>query len=164
MQHPESKILSLEEALQVRNACKVNKQRVVFTNGCFDILHKGHAAYLYAARKLGDFLIVGLNSDTSVKLQNKSISRPLQDESSRALLLASFCFVDAVVLFSEETPHLLIAALLPDILVKGGDYKVEEIVGYKEVVENGGKVTTLDFIPGYSTSAIENKIIADRCS
>jgi rfaE bifunctional protein nucleotidyltransferase chain/domain len=163
MQHPESKILSLEEALQVRNACKEKKLKVVFTNGCFDILHKGHAAYLYEARNLGDFLLVGLNSDTSVKLQNKSISRPLQDETSRALLLASFAFVDAVVLFNEETPFHLIDTLLPDILVKGGDYKVEEIVGYNEVVGNGGKVVTIDFIPGYSTSAIENKIIADRC-
>lgn len=164
MKHPESKIMNWEQALSFRNTCKKNHQKVVFTNGCFDILHKGHVAYLYEARNLGDCLIVGLNADVSVKLQNKSISRPLQDESSRALLLASFSFVDAVVLFSEETPQNLIAYLLPDILVKGGDYKPENIVGYNEVVNNGGKVLTLDFIPGYSTSAIENKIIKDRCS
>ncbi len=132
-------------------------KRIVFTNGCFDILHLGHIDYLSKAADLGNFLIVGLNSDVSVNML-KGNTRPIQDETSRAMVLASLGFVDAVVLFSEETPYDLINLTQPDILVKGADYKPEDIVGYDIVKNKGGEVVTLEFLEGYSTSAIERKI------
>ncbi len=137
---------------------KKEGQKVVFTNGCFDILHKGHVSYLAEAAALGNKLVIGLNDDDSVKRQNKSINRPLQDESSRAFVLASLGFVDAVILFNEETPLELIKTLQPNILVKGADYNIENIVGAKEVLAAGGEVKTIDLISGYSTTAIEKKI------
>lgn len=131
--------------------------KVVFTNGCFDLVHQGHIDYLSKARDLGDVLVVGLNTDASVR-RLKGPRRPINDEYSRALLLASMLFVDYVVLFGEDTPYELIKTLQPDILVKGSDYRPEDIVGYDIVMAKGGKVETLDFLPGFSTTAIEQKI------
>lgn len=131
--------------------------KVVFTNGCFDILHRGHIDYLSKASELGDIFIIGLNSDKSDR-RLKGPSRPIQDEYSRALILASLSFVDKVVIFDEDTPYELIKVVQPDILVKGGDYKPEEIAGYDIVTAKGGQVITLPFLEGYSTTAIENKI------
>ncbi|MCO6495748.1 MAG: D-glycero-beta-D-manno-heptose 1-phosphate adenylyltransferase [Bacteroidetes bacterium] len=159
MRHPKNKIVSLEEGMRIIASQKIFDKKVVFTNGCFDIIHRGHIEYLFAARELGNFLVIGLNSDNSVRKLGKSPSRPLQDEISRATTLASLFFVDLVIIFDEETPHQLISNILPNILVKGADYKPEEIVGYKEVVENGGEVKTIPFIAGYSTTAIEQKIL-----
>lgn len=130
---------------------------IVFTNGCFDLLHFGHLHYLAAARALGDKLVVGINGPDSVQ-RLKGVNRPINDEATRLNTLAALSFVDLVVSFSEDTPAELIDTLIPDILVKGGDYKIEDIVGAEIVLEKGGQVKTLDFIPGYSTSLIEAKI------
>jgi rfaE bifunctional protein nucleotidyltransferase chain/domain len=132
-------------------------KKIVFTNGCFDILHKGHVDYLAKAADLGDILVLGLNTDESVS-KLKGPHRPIQDEQSRMLIMASLGFVDAVVLFNEPTPLKLIELVQPDVLVKGSDYNIEQIVGYDVVMAKGGEVKTIDFIPGYSTSAIEKKI------
>ena len=132
-------------------------KKVVFTNGCFDLLHLGHIDYLSKAKDLGDILIIGLNTDKSVR-NIKGESRPITDEFSRASILASLSFVDAVIFFGEETPYDLINFVQPDILVKGSDYNEEDIVGYDIVKAKGGEVKTLDFLVGYSTSAIEKKI------
>ena len=136
---------------------KADGNKVVFTNGVFDLLHIGHITYLAQAAELGDKLIVGLNADSSVK-RIKGEDRPVNDQNSRALLLAALFFVDAVVVFEEDTPRQLITALLPDVLVKGADYAIENIVGGKEVLANGGEVKTLGFIEGYSSTAIIQKI------
>jgi rfaE bifunctional protein nucleotidyltransferase chain/domain len=130
---------------------------VVFTNGCFDILHHGHIDYLSKAADLGDILIVGLNSDSSVK-KLKGDKRPVNNENDRAMILASLNFIKAVVLFEEETPYELIKAINPDILVKGSDYAVEKIVGYDIVKAHGGEIKTIDFLEGYSTSDLITKI------
>ncbi len=140
-------------------ACWVQKLQaqgcqVVFTNGCFDLLHPGHVAYLEAARSLGDALIVGVNTDASVARLNKGPGRPLNPEADRARVLAGLACVDRVVLFGEDTPLALISALHPDVLVKGGDYKLEEIVGREVVLARGGRVLALPFVPGYSTTAL----------
>jgi D-glycero-beta-D-manno-heptose 1-phosphate adenylyltransferase len=135
--------------------------KVVFTNGCFDILHVGHITYLAQAADLGDYFIIGLNTDQSVKRQEKGDDRPINQEEDRALVLASLSFVDAVVLFDEDTPLRLIQELEPDVLVKGGDYDPEEsnpeskkyIVGSDIVRSKGGKVETISFVPGYSTTS-----------
>ncbi|HEX3384247.1 MAG TPA: D-glycero-beta-D-manno-heptose 1-phosphate adenylyltransferase [Mucilaginibacter sp.] len=132
-------------------------KKVVFTNGVFDLLHIGHITYLAKASELGDKLIIGLNSDSSVK-RIKGDDRPVNDQNSRAALLAALFFVDGIVLFEENTPLNLITALMPDILVKGADYAIENIVGGKEVVANGGEVKTIDFVEGYSSTSIINKI------
>ena len=129
--------------------------KIVFTNGCFDILHRGHIEYLSQAHDLGNILIIGLNSDASVK-RIKGDGRPVQDETSRALLLASLRFVDAVVLFDEDTPLELIKFIEPDILLKGGDYSEETIVGADFVRAHGGEVVTIPLTEGYSTSIILN--------
>lgn len=134
------------------------QKKIVFTNGCFDILHLGHVDYLSKASDCGDFFILGLNSDASVKLLKKGDSRPLQDEHSRSMIMASLSFVDAVILFDEETPYDLIRFVQPDVLVKGADYKVEEIAGHDIVLAKGGEVKLIDIVEGYSTSAIERKI------
>ena len=133
-------------------------KKIVFTNGCFDILHLGHIDYLAAASELGDLLIVGLNTDDSVN-KIKGNNRPIQDEVSRAFVLASLGFVDAVVFFGEDTPYNLIKRIQPDVLVKGADYKPEEIVGYDIVKNKGGEIITIEFLEGYSTTAIEKKIL-----
>ena len=132
-------------------------KKVVFTNGVFDLLHIGHVTYMAKASELGDKLIIGLNSDSSVK-KIKGDDRPVNDQDSRAALLAALFFVDAIVLFEEDTPLNLISTLLPDILVKGADYTIENIVGAKEVLANGGEVKTIDFVEGYSSTSIIQKI------
>jgi rfaE bifunctional protein nucleotidyltransferase chain/domain len=140
---------------------RLKDEKIVFTNGCFDILHRGHAEYLAQAASLGDILLIGLNSDQSVK-KLKGDPRPLQDEYSRALLIASLRFVTGVILFDEDTPYRLIQRVVPDILVKGGDYKEEDIVGADIVRENGGEVVTVDFTDGYSSSNIIDKMRQSR--
>ncbi len=152
------KILNTQSLTVNLTRWRFQQKRIVFTNGCFDILHLGHLDYLSKAKDLGDLLMVGLNSDQSVKKLGKGVNRPIQDENSRALILASLHFVDAVVLFDEETPYKLIKTVQPDVLVKGSDYRPEEIVGYEIVKNKGGEVVTIDFLPGYSTSLIEEKI------
>lgn len=127
--------------------------KVVFTNGCFDILHRGHVEYLAKAADMGDVLVVGLNTDASVK-RLKGEERPINNQDARALVLASLGFVDAVVLFDEDTPYELIKTIRPDVLVKGADYKPEEIVGYDIVTSYGGKVETVPLVEGYSTTSI----------
>ena len=125
--------------------------RIVFTNGCFDLLHRGHVEYLSKASDKGDVLVVGLNTDASVR-RLKGESRPVNDEDARAIVLASLACIDAVVLFGEDTPYELIKVVRPDVLVKGADYKPEEIVGYDIVTSYGGKVETVDLVEGYSTT------------
>jgi len=137
---------------------RVLGERIVFTNGCFDILHFGHVHYLAAARDLGHRLVVGVNSDASVR-SLKGPNRPIQDERTRLHLLASLAFVDAVVLFGEDTPYALIAMLRPDVLVKGGDWQPAQIVGADLVLANGGEVRSLPFVEGFSTTRIEAKIL-----
>jgi rfaE bifunctional protein nucleotidyltransferase chain/domain len=132
-------------------------KKIVFTNGCFDILHKGHVEYLSKARDLGDILIIGLNTDASVS-RLKGSGRPVQDQSSRALVLASLRFVEAVVFFEEDTPYNLIDLVKPDVLVKGGDYSEENIVGADVVKANGGEVVVIPLVVGYSTSGIIQKL------
>lgn len=136
---------------------RFRQNKIVFTNGCFDILHRGHIEYLAKASSFGDILIVGLNSDKSVK-SIKGPSRPLQDEITRSLVLASLQFVDKVILFDEDTPYELIKIVQPDILVKGADYKPEQIVGYDIVKAKGGEIITIDLTEGYSTTGIINKM------
>jgi rfaE bifunctional protein nucleotidyltransferase chain/domain len=152
-----SKIADLP-ALQAKvTEWKQQEQKVVFTNGVFDLLHVGHLTYMAKAAQLGDKLIIGLNSDASVK-RLKGESRPVNNQDSRGMLLAALFFVDAVVLFEEDTPLNLISTLLPDVLVKGADYQIENIAGAKEVLANGGEVKTITFVDGYSSTAIINKI------
>jgi rfaE bifunctional protein nucleotidyltransferase chain/domain len=155
MRSSDSKVFSLHELKEVLSQKK--NEHVVFTNGCFDILHRGHVSYLQNARNLGDFLIVGVNSDHSVS-RLKGPTRPIQNEEDRAFILAGLECVDAVILFEEDTPIRLIEQLLPNVLVKGGDYVIEEIVGYDVVTKNGGLVTTLPFVDGKSTSNIVKKM------
>ena len=152
-----NKLLS-REALEMKLAeWRSAGKTIVFTNGCFDILHRGHVEYLAQAADLGDKLIVGLNTDASVK-RLKGESRPVNDEKSRALLLSALQFVDVVVFFDEDTPYELIKQLQPDILVKGNDYKPEEIIGYDIVTAKGGKVLTIDLVEGFSTTNIIKRL------
>lgn len=151
------KILSRERLPALLHQWRQQQLRVVFTNGCFDLLHLGHVDYLEKSRQLGDKLIVGLNTDASVS-RIKGPFRPLQDEMSRARIMASLLFVDAVVLFDEDTPYELIRQVNPDILVKGDDYAVGNIVGYDIVQQKGGEVKTIPLVKGYSTSGIVDKI------
>jgi D-glycero-beta-D-manno-heptose 1-phosphate adenylyltransferase len=152
-----NKILTLPDLERRLAQWHIIGKTVVFTNGCFDILHAGHIASLTEAAKHGDVLIVGLNADASIK-GLKGPNRPVNDENARALLLASLLMVDAVVLFSEPTPLELILSIKPDVLVKGGDYKVEDIAGAKEVMSWEGKVIINPIIEGFSTTSIINKI------
>ncbi|OYT12411.1 MAG: D-glycero-beta-D-manno-heptose 1-phosphate adenylyltransferase [Bacteroidetes bacterium 4572_112] len=153
-----AKIVDNESLMSLINTWKSNGEKIVFTNGCFDIIHQGHIDYLAKASDLGSKLIIGVNTDRSVSAI-KGKHRPIQDEYSRLMILAAMQFVDALILFDEDTPIDLITKIVPNVLVKGSDYKAENIVGYKVVTENGGRVETLDFLEGYSTSGIENKII-----
>lgn len=148
------KILDVDVKLQ---EWKKQGLKIVFTNGCFDILHIGHLSYLLKAASLGDKLIIGLNTDASVR-KLKGENRPVNELKSRALMLAALYFVDAVVVFEEETPLELIKQILPDVLVKGGDYTIATIVGAAEVQANGGKVEIVKFLDGYSSTSIINKI------
>lgn len=136
-----------------KNQQKPAGQKVVFTNGCFDLLHVGHVRYLQQAKSLGDFLVIGVNSDASVK-RLKGPSRPVQNENDRAEILAALAAVDAVVIFDEETPYELIKEIQPDVLVKGGDWAVETIVGHDIVMARGGVVKSLQFVEGRSTTEI----------
>ncbi|RAU84203.1 D-glycero-beta-D-manno-heptose 1-phosphate adenylyltransferase [Pontibacter arcticus] len=151
------KIFALPALEQQLNVWRGQGCKIVFTNGCFDILHLGHVDYLEKARQLGDKLILGLNTDASIS-RIKGPSRPLQDEMSRARVMASLLFVDAIVLFNEDTPLELIKAVQPDILVKGDDYSVENIVGQDIVTAKGGEVKTVPLVKGYSTTNIVKKI------
>lgn len=157
MEKAVDKIKDLTAAASLVRQWKENGKRIVFTNGCFDILHLGHVDYLEKAKSLGDVLVVGLNTDSSVS-RFKGPQRPLQDEASRARIMASLMSVDLVVLFDEDTPLRLISVLLPHILVKGSDYLAENIVGADVVQNAGGVVKTIDFVPGYSTTKIVEKI------
>ena len=152
-----NKILDWNSAKEKVNQWKNQNFKVVFTNGCFDIIHPGHVDYLEKAKRLGDKLVIGLNSDHSIKIL-KGATRPINDASYRQTILSAFEFVDAVVLFEEETPLNLIQELKPDILVKGGDYTVENIVGAKEIIRNGGKVEIISFLEGYSSTKVITKI------
>ena len=152
------KIFSSPEDIQhLLNIWRFNDQKIVFTNGCFDLLHLGHIDYLAKAADLGNRLVVGLNSDASTS-GIKGPSRPITDQLSRSAILAALSFVDAVILFDEPTPATLIATVMPDVLVKGADYTIDQIVGADLVLAKGGEVKTIEFLPGYSTSAIESKI------
>jgi rfaE bifunctional protein nucleotidyltransferase chain/domain len=154
----QSKIFENAQALiPVLTQWKQSGQEVVFTNGCFDLVHRGHIDSLAKAAAFGDRLIVGLNSDVSVKLL-KGQNRPLVDQQSRAVLLASLLMVDAVVLFNEETPYELIRSIQPDVLVKGSEYQVEEIAGYDIVLASGGRVERIDLTEGFSTTDLIQKI------
>ena len=154
----QSKIFSNPELESQLVKWRSTNQKVVFTNGCFDLLHLGHVDYLAKARGLGDKLIIGLNTDASVK-RLKGPSRPIKDELSRAHILAAMQFVDAVIFFDEETPIDLISRVKPDVLVKGGDYTIEGIVGHEFVLKNGGEVCTIEFVAGYSSSTLIDKIV-----
>lgn len=159
-QQLKDKITSKEAALALITSLKNSKKRIVFTNGCFDILHPGHVDYLSQARDAGDFLVLGLNTDASVRLLNKAANRPVNNEQARAMVLAGLASVDAIVYFNEQTPYELIKFLKPEVLVKGDDYKVENIVGYDVVKENGGEVITIPFLTGYSTTKLIEKILS----
>ncbi|MGE0568283.1 MAG: D-glycero-beta-D-manno-heptose 1-phosphate adenylyltransferase [Bacteroidia bacterium] len=152
------KVVSVGEIEKFVNVLRIYGKKIVFTNGCFDILHLGHVDYLNQARDSGDALIIGLNTDSSVKRQNKGENRPVNNEESRAKLLAALSCVDAVVLFEDETPYELIKLIQPDVLVKGDDYKAEDIVGYDIVKKRGGEVITIPLVKGYSTTSLINKI------
>ena len=146
-----------KEAENTLSLWRFKDDKIVFTNGCFDILHRGHIEYLAKAASLGTKLVIGLNTDASVK-RLKGDSSPVNDENARALLLASLVFVDKVILFDTDTPRDLIDFVQPDVLVKGGDYKPEEIVGYDIVKAKGGEIVTLDFVEGYSTTSLIEKM------
>ena len=160
-----SKIVSLEMVMALVKVWKQNDEKIVFTNGCFDILHLGHVTYLAKAASLGNHLIVALNSDDSVRLLNKAPNRPIHDENARQCVVAGLGFVDAVLLFQDTTPLSAIEAILPDVLVKGADYDAKErdkssvkyIVGSDIVLKNGGKVETIDLVKGHSTTGILSK-------
>lgn len=162
----QAKIYTLETLSPHLHAWDFKGNKIVFTNGCFDIIHRGHIDYLAKASDCGDKLIVAINSDASVKRQGKSSSRPLQDEQTRAMIMAAFHFVNAVIIFDEDTPLELIKEIKPSVLVKGADYDAHEtnkeskkyIVGSDVVKANGGEVKTIEFLEGFSTTAIENKI------
>jgi rfaE bifunctional protein nucleotidyltransferase chain/domain len=156
-----NKIKSLREALKVVKSLKSKGKKVVFTNGCFDILHYGHVSYLQKARRLGDFLVIGLNSDKSVK-RLKGKDRPINTQKDRANILSALECVDLVVIFEQDTPIHLIQAFSPDILVKGGDWDAETIVGANFVRSQGGKVSVIKYIKGYSTTRTIAKLSGCR--
>ena len=153
------KIFTIDALQHQLKRWRLHNKKVVFTNGVFDILHEGHIASLSEAASYGSVLIVGINTDASVK-RLKGESRPVNNENSRALLLASLVITDAVILFNEDTPLHLITTLLPDVLVKGGDYTLDQIVGAKEVMANGGEVKIVPLLDGFSTTAIIEKMKA----
>lgn len=150
-------LLSLEEFLKIRKKIKEEGKKLVFTNGVFDIIHRGHVDYLNRAKALGDYLVVALNSDESVK-RLKGEERPINKLEDRAFVLANLKAVDFVVSFEEDTPFEIISAIVPDVLVKGGDWKIDQIVGRDIVEANGGKVYSLPYVENYSTTNIINKM------
>ena len=147
----------LDNVINAINNHKIDSKKIVFTNGCFDILHVGHIRYLLEAKSLGDILVIGINSDKSVK-ELKGSSRPINSLSDRALMLSELSYVDYVISFEEQTPLKLIKIIMPDILVKGGDYTVETVVGSSEVIHSGGQVKLLQFHNGYSSTNYIDKI------
>ena len=154
----ESKIVrNREELIPTLNQWKFKEEKIVFTNGCFDILHRGHVDYLAKAANLGTKLIIGLNTDHSIR-RLKGVNRPVNNQEARATLLASLIFTDKIILFEEDTPFDLICFIQPDILVKGNDYQPENIVGYDIVKAKGGEVVTIELTPGFSATSILNKI------
>ena len=153
----DKRILDLVSVQRLCNIWRMKGDRIVFTNGCFDILHRGHVEYLLEAAALGDRLVIGLNSDASVKRQNKGPERPLNDELSRAKVLAALRLVDAVVIFDQDTPLELIQAIGPDVLVKGGDWPEDKIVGADLVKARGGSVHSLKLVDGFSTTGLVEK-------
>jgi rfaE bifunctional protein nucleotidyltransferase chain/domain len=154
----EHKIVTLSEAIERRTAWKSAREKVVFTNGCFDILHLGHVDYLEKSSEFGTKMIVAVNSDASVRTLEKGVERPVNSEYARARLIAALGFVSMVIIFGESTPLELIQALTPDVLVKGDDYTIETIVGAKEVLAAGGAVKTIALVPDYSTTKIIQKL------
>ena len=147
----------IKDNINIIKKIKAERRKIVFTNGCFDLLHVGHIRYLSQAKKLGDFLIIGLNSDRSVK-KLKGKDRPINSFEDRATLLSALNSVDLVIKFEEQTPENLIKDIVPDVLVKGGDYNIKDIVGYQIVIQNGGQVKTLSFYDGYSSTNYIDKI------
>ena len=155
--YTKAKILSRADAVRKMAQSRAIGKTIAFTNGCFDILHQGHIFSLSEAAKQGNYLVVGLNADSSVK-RLKREPRPVNSQDARAILLASLVMVEAIVLFEEDTPLELIKALLPDVLVKGGDYTVEQIAGAKEVIANGGRVVINPILEGFSTTGIIGQV------
>ncbi|MFN3135948.1 MAG: D-glycero-beta-D-manno-heptose 1-phosphate adenylyltransferase [Candidatus Kryptonium sp.] len=156
------RIVSVDEIVEIVKSLKSEGKRVVFTNGCFDILHRGHVEYLAKAKGFGDVLIVGLNSDLSVK-QIKGDGRPIVSQEDRAFILSNLVFVDYVVIFDEPTPYELISKIIPDVLVKGSDWSIEDVVG-KDIVEaNGGRVVLVELTPNRSTTNIIKTILERFC-
>lgn len=155
---PSDRFFSQDRAKQLVLEWKRKGERIVFTNGCFDLLHPGHIDLLKKASGLGERLVVGLNSDRSIKRLNKGEERPIKDEASRAVILAALEMVDLVTIFEEDTPQGLIELLDPDFLAKGGDYKEEEVVGKRTVEEKGGRVVLLPLLEGYSSTALIDRI------
>ncbi|WP_377981619.1 adenylyltransferase/cytidyltransferase family protein [Aquirufa esocilacus] len=154
----EHKIVTLSEGIEIRKQWKANGDKVVFTNGCFDILHLGHVDYLEKSSEFGTQMIVAINSDASVRTLEKGVERPVNAEYARARLIAALGFVSMVIIFGEPTPLELIQSLRPDVLVKGDDYTIETIVGAKEVIAAGGEVKTIGLVPNYSTTKIIQKL------
>lgn len=152
-----NKIYEREKLVAHCNAARTTGKKIVFTNGCFDIIHHGHLDYLAKAADLGNLLVIGVNTDASVR-KLKGPERPVNNEQDRALQLASLLFADAVCLFDEDTPKELIEAVKPDVLVKGGDYTLDKIVGADFVMKNGGKVEIIPFVTGYSTTSLLQRI------
>jgi len=156
-QHISKKVMTREELLQQAERWRLLGKRIVFTNGCFDILHKGHLHSLSEAASFGDVLVVGANADASVQ-KLKGPHRPINNQNDRALVLASLVVTDVIVIFEEDTPQALIEALQPDVLVKGGDYTVEQIAGAADVLRRGGEVKIVPLVAGYSTTGLIQKI------
>ena len=154
----EHKIVTLVEGIELRKQWRANEDKVVFTNGCFDILHLGHIDYLEKSSEFGTQMIVAVNSDASVRTLEKGVERPVNSEYARARLIAALEFVSMVIIFGESTPLELIQSLNPDVLVKGDDYTIETIVGAKEVIAAGGEVKTIALVPDYSTTKIIQKL------
>lgn len=154
----EHKIVTLAQGIELRKQWKANGDKVVFTNGCFDILHLGHVDYLEKSSEFGTQMIVAVNSDASVRTLEKGVERPVNAEYARARLIAALGFVSMVIIFGEPTPLELIQSLSPDVLVKGDDYTIETIVGAKEVIAAGGEVKTIALVPDYSTTKIIQKL------
>jgi D-beta-D-heptose 7-phosphate kinase/D-beta-D-heptose 1-phosphate adenosyltransferase len=152
------KVMTIAQLVPLLERARRDKQRIVFTNGCFDLMHIGHARYLQAAKALGDLLVVGVNSDASVKSLNKAPDRPIVGEAQRAEVVAAIGCVDYVVIFPEPDPLSLITALQPDVLVKGGDWPVDRIIGRDVVERRGGPVKTIPLVPGISTTALIERI------
>jgi rfaE bifunctional protein nucleotidyltransferase chain/domain len=158
----EHKIITREEAVRWVRGLQAKGLKVVFTNGCFDLLHPGHVAYLEEARSLGDALLVAVNTDASVRRLGKGGLRPVNPEADRARVLAALAAVDRVVFFGEDTPLEILTELKPDILVKGGDYREHEVVGRDLILARGGEIRILHFRPGYSTSGLVARIRASQ--